>query len=90
MKCVFRATHAKEGKRTSDVFALVSEEEKPYAYEFKTPTRAGNQTIYHQFESAVGQAKRIVLETSKLPENWRAEKVESEVAKNKLALQNQR
>lgn len=81
IKCEFRATRSKEGKRTSDVFVLTGEEKKPYAYEFKTPTGAGKQTIYHQFESAAGQAKRIVLDTSKLPENWGAEKVKSEVSK---------
>lgn len=81
IKCEFRATRSKEGKRTSDVFVLTREEEKPYAYEFKTPTGSGKQTIYHQFESAAGQAKRIVLDTSKLPENWGAEKVKSEVSK---------
>ena len=79
IKCEFRATSLEDSKRTSDIFILADKLKKPY--EFKTPTGAGNQTIYHQFESAAGQAKCIVLDISKLHENWGEERVKSEVSK---------
>lgn len=79
IKCEFRATSLEDSKRTSDIFILADKLKKPY--EFKTPTGAGNQTIYHQFESAAGQAKCMVLDISKLHENWGEERVKSEVSK---------
>lgn len=79
IKCEFRATSLEDSKRTSDIFILADKLKKPY--EFKTPTGAGKQTIYHQFESAAGQAKCMVLDISKLHENWGEERVKSEVSK---------
>lgn len=53
----------------------------PTPYEFKTPIGAGKQTIYHQFESAAGQVKCIVLDISELHKNWGEERVKLEVSK---------
>ena len=66
----FRATRSDEGKHTSDVFLSGTQR-----WEFKQPVGNGKQTIYHQFEEAALQSRRLVidireLESSDLVTRW--------------------
>ena len=72
-KCIFRATRSDEGKRTSDIFLLVRNQDgelEKVPYEFKAPSGSGKQTIYHQFEDAADQAENIVLDAAFLGGRW--------------------
>lgn len=58
-----RETRSSQKKRTSD-FLIGGPSGVPW--EIKQPTGNGKQTIYHQFEEAAGQSRRLILDLSEL------------------------
>lgn len=59
----FRETRSSQKKRTSD---LLIGGPCGVPWEIKQPTGDGKQTIYHQFEEAAGQSRRLILDLSEL------------------------
>ena len=57
----FRETRSAQGKRTSDVL-LGGEGGVPY--EIKQPKGNGKQTVYHQFEEAIGQSSKLIIDAT--------------------------
>lgn len=74
----FRETVSNE--RRCDIY-LTGSGKTPW--EIKQPVGNGRQTIYHQFEEAAAQSRRLVLDISELDKNgrWNFEAVETEVKK---------
>lgn len=75
----FRAT--RDGKRTSDAFLVTKNGLEEW--EYKHPTGNGRWTVYHQFEDAAGQSKRLVIDISELEKpdtgtRWNRQLIEAE------------
>lgn len=60
----FRSIRDTEGLKTSDVFFISGKQgnEAFTEWDFKGVEGNGTQTIYHQFEEAAGQTKRVVID----------------------------
>lgn len=71
-KSRFRPTRDLEMKRTSDVYFVSGKREKEVLaeWDFKGVKGNGTQTIYHQFEEAAGQTKRVVLDLKNAGERY--------------------
>ena len=71
LKLMFRKTreNVDGGLRTSDTFMIVGTDsrERMVPLEFKQPMGAGKNNIYNQFNEASGQAKRLVIDTTRSP-----------------------
>ena len=74
----FRKTRSIEKKKTSDVF-IGGPEGVPW--EIKQPVGTGKQTIFHQFEEAARQGKRLILDISQIEGTWDREDIKSKVDK---------
>lgn len=63
-KSSFRPVRDTEGLKTSDVFFISGKQgnEILTEWDFKGVEGNGSQTIYHQFEEAAGQTKKIVID----------------------------
>ena len=59
-RCVFRKTRDDVMIKTSDV--LIIDKDGEAEWDFKCPTGNGRQTVFHQFEEAAGQARRMVID----------------------------
>lgn len=74
MRLEFRRTreNVDGGKRTSDTFLIVGsgEEERHIPLEFKQPKGSGKNNIYNQFNEASGQAKHLVIDSTRSPQSY--------------------
>lgn len=76
----FRATQSDKHKRTSDIYI----NGRKQRWEIKQPVGDGKQTIYHQFEEAAGQSRRLVLDVTEIEKSggrWTRKAIEESVQK---------